>query len=240
MAWYAPKVSTEPAVFKDIMPAWNNLNLINLARVTKSSCILAHVRAATPGLPVIQLNCHPFSHGPFSFMHNGKIGGFNKIRRELTRRLSDEAYSVITGSTDSEHIFALFLDHYKRISADRPRVEEMAEALTATIKEVEDIVDAAGITLPSFMNLAVTDGSSAVVSRHVSGKEAKANSLYVHAGTSFVCKDGHYQMVEPDKGSAVLVASEPLSEDSDWTKVAKNSLVLVDRNLKVHMRPLEL
>ena len=233
-------MSEEPAVFKDIMPAWNNLNLINLARVTRSSCILAHVRAATPGLPVIQLNCHPFSHGPFSFMHNGKIGGFQKIRRELTKRLSDEAYSVITGSTDSEHIFALFLDHYNRISSDRPRVEEMAEALTATIKEVEEIVLTAGVKLPSFMNLAVTDGSSAVVSRHVSGTEAKANSLYVHAGTSFVCTDGHYRMVEPDKGSAVLVASEPLSDDSDWTKVEPNSLVLVDRNLKVHMRPLGL
>ena len=233
-------MSEEPAIFKDIMPAWNNLNLINMARVTRSSCILAHVRAATPGLPVSQLNCHPFSHGPFSCMHNGKLGGFQKIRRELTRRLSDEAYGVITGSTDSEHLFALFLDHYRRISTDRPRVEEMAEALTATIREVEEITEAAGIKLPSFMNLAVTDGSSAVVSRHVNGEGAKANSLYVHAGTSFVCTDGHYRMVEPDKGSAVLVASEPLSDDTDWTKVESNSIVLVDRNLKVHMRPLEL
>jgi predicted glutamine amidotransferase len=173
-------------------------------------------------------------------MHNGKIGSFQEIRRRLTRRLSDSAFNVIAGSTDSEHLFALFLDHYKRISADRPRVEEMADALTATIAEIEEITREAGVKLPSFLNLAVTDGSSAVVSRHVSSSKATANSLYVHAGTSFVCTDGHYRMVEPDKGSAVLVASEPLSEDADWTKVEENSIVLVDRNLKVHMRPLDL
>ncbi len=240
LAWYAPELSEEPAIFKDVTPAWNNFNLLSLARVTRSSCILAHVRAATPGLPVIQLNCHPFAHGPFSFMHNGKIAGFKSIRRKLASRLSDEAFQAIAGSTDSEHLFALFLDHFKRASQDGSRVEEMATALTSTIREVEEITDAAGIEKPSFLNLAVTDGSSAVVSRHISTDSGKANSLYVHAGTSFVCKDGHYRMVEPEKGNAVLVASEPLSGHKDWTKVPPNTMVLVHRDLKAEMRPLEL
>ncbi|MCB1034925.1 MAG: class II glutamine amidotransferase, partial [Acidobacteria bacterium] len=60
VAWYIPG-GTEPAVFKEVNPAWNSLNLHSLARVTRSHCLMAHVRAASPGLPVTQLNCHPFA-----------------------------------------------------------------------------------------------------------------------------------------------------------------------------------
>ena len=52
IAWCAPEICDEPAIFKDVTPAWNNVNLANLARVTRTSCLLAHVRAATPELPV--------------------------------------------------------------------------------------------------------------------------------------------------------------------------------------------
>jgi glutamine amidotransferase len=174
-------------------------------------------------------------------MHNGVIGGFQSIRRKLVSSLSDEAFQAISGSTDSEHIFALFLDHFRRISRGGNRLDEMAAALTSTIREVEELTDEAGITEPSRLNLAVTDGSSAVASRHISAESGgKANSLYVHAGTSFVCKDGHYRMVKPEKGNAVLVASEPLSGHKAWTKVPPNTMVLVHRDLKAEMRPLEI
>ena len=58
IAWYSPEHSPEPAVFRSITPAWSNQNLANVARVTSSKTILAHVRAASPGLPVIETNCH--------------------------------------------------------------------------------------------------------------------------------------------------------------------------------------
>lgn len=45
IAWYVPDVSPEPAQFRSIQPAWNNVNLLHLARVCRSSVVLAHVRA---------------------------------------------------------------------------------------------------------------------------------------------------------------------------------------------------
>ena len=128
IAWYVPEMSDEPALFSSVRPAWNNHNLRHLARVTRSPCILAHIRAATPGLPVTLLNCHPFLWGPFAFMHNGHVGGFRALRRRLLERLSDEAFSLIGGSTDSEHVFALFVDHYRGLDVFDP-AERMA-ALT--------------------------------------------------------------------------------------------------------------
>ena len=103
VAWFCPNHGQEPAVFRSVTPAWNNRNLVELARVTESECILAHVRAASPGLPVIETNCHPFSAGPYAFMHNGVVAGFQEMRRKLLARLSDDAFSAIRGSTDSEH-----------------------------------------------------------------------------------------------------------------------------------------
>ncbi|MEX1096984.1 MAG: class II glutamine amidotransferase [Planctomycetales bacterium] len=117
LAWYVPAISPEPAAFRSTQPAWNNLNLRNLARVTTSGLIFAHVRAATSGLGVSEANCHPFTAGRLAFMHNGAVAGFFAIKRKLQERLSDEAYAQIGGSTDSEHMFALFRDHYERLTA---------------------------------------------------------------------------------------------------------------------------
>ena len=81
VGWFVPGAGAEPAVFRSISPAWNNRNLLDIARVSESPCIFAHVRAASPGLPVIETNCHPFREGSFLFMHNGYVGGFERVRR---------------------------------------------------------------------------------------------------------------------------------------------------------------
>jgi predicted glutamine amidotransferase len=239
VAWYAPEFPEEPALFKDITPAWNNANLLSLARVTRSSCILAHVRAATSGLPVIQLNCHPFVHGPFTFMHNGTVGGFNKIRRALVNRLSDRAYHSIAGSTDSEHIFALFIDHHSRLQKGCEPGIALSDALTATIGEIEELREEAGITEPALLNLAVSDGHAAAVSRYITKGFANANSLYVHAGGSCICSGGRLRLTSPeDQIRAVIIASEPLTEENTWTSVETGTVLVVDPDLDVHIVPI--
>ncbi len=239
VAWYRPEITSAPVVFKDITPAWNNQNLLNLAPVIQSSCVLAHVRAATPGLPVIQLNCHPFSCGPFAFMHNGTVAGFPLLRRRILERLSDEAFQRIVGSTDSEYVFALFIDQFNRTKNGKERSAAMAAALTATIAEIDEIALQAGIQEPSFLNCAVTDGQSAVVSRYVTKDPEKAHSLYYHTGSRYVCADGICQMIRNSgEATAVMIASEPLSQDPGWTWVRGNSMVVVDENRGVEVRDL--
>lgn len=239
VAWYAPEISPEPARFTDVTPAWSNPNLRHLARVVQSPCILAHVRAASPGLPVVMLNCHPFVHGSFAFMHNGRIGGFLSIRRQIQQRLSDLGFDLIAGSTDSEHLFALFTDHHRRLSERAGRTQDptetMAEALVAAIAEVEQIRRAAGVEESSRLNLAVADGRCAVVTRWAS--EGQANSLYLHTGERYVCEGGRCQMETPGIGrGAVIVASEQLSNDPGWEAVPPGSLVLVREDLSVKVR----
>ena len=104
LAWRTPSHS-ELGLFRSLTPAWSNANLRHLSRVTQSDCILAHVRAASFGLEVSQSNCHPFTRGKFSFMHNGEIGSFCRIRRRLCALLSDDSFEGLRGSTDSEVFF---------------------------------------------------------------------------------------------------------------------------------------
>ena len=238
LAWYVPSLSPEPALFRSTTPAWSNVNLFHLARVTRTNCLLAHVRAATSGLPVAQLNCHPFVWGRFAFMHNGDIGGFRSIKRRLRRRLSEESYHLIQGSTDSEHIFALFAEHYRQ--GPGQGIESITQALLAAIDSVNELRRQAGLEEPCRLNLAVSDGNCAVVTRWTS--QETANTLYYHFGRRYYCEDGVCQMQPSSESgpSAVIVSSERLNEDDpNWRKVPVNHMVLVHPGLEVEVRGIE-
>ncbi len=240
IAWYAPEVSNAPALFRAVSPAWNNQNLRHLARVTHSPTILAHVRAASPGLPVSQLNCHPFSWGPFAFMHNGLIGGFRQIRRRLLERLSDQAFGLVAGSSDSEILFAFFVDRYREVDGGG-RVERMARALIAAIREVEELRREAGVEQPSELNVALSDGVAAVATRCTSDEPETAPSLWIQLGERWVCDGRDCRMLDPEVGrGAVIISSERLSDDPGWEAVPPNQLVVVEDDLTVGLLPMNL
>ncbi|MDH5608972.1 MAG: class II glutamine amidotransferase, partial [Cyclobacteriaceae bacterium] len=132
LAWYNHQLSDEPALFKSVSPAWNNTNLLELSKLIESPCIMAHVRAATQGLGVMEVNCHPFKWGKYVFMHNGDIGGFSALRRPLLNSLSDEAFRHLRGSTDSEHFFCLLMDELIRLKELEP-ADRLASAMMGAI-----------------------------------------------------------------------------------------------------------
>jgi predicted glutamine amidotransferase len=170
-------------------------------------------------------------------MHNGSVAGFPRVKRALLASLSGEAFGQIEGSTDSEHVFAMFMDEYWAAPEQSP-VDRMAEALKRTIQKVVELTRRAGITEPSHLNVAVSDGNRAVVPRFASGGQALAPSLYFHFGKRYVCEGGKCRMVSPDEaGRAILVCSEPLSDDPGWLPVPNNSLIVVREDRTVEVRP---
>ncbi len=238
VAWYSREQGSEPALFRSITPAWNNANLRSIARVVKSHCILAHVRAATQAHSVSEANCHPFTNGRFSFMHNGDVGGFRALRRALLERLSDPAFDAIGGSTDSEHVFALFLDRV-RAAGEETKVEDLAGALRATMDDVHELAQRYAPSERSYLNMAVSDGQSSVVTRYSSDPAQPGESLYLDRGHRYVCDGGVCRMVAPDhEHGAVIVSSEPLSKDPGWTKVLDGHMVLIGPDRDVDLRPI--
>jgi len=237
LAWYVEQ-SEEPATFRAVTPAWSNRNLRELARVTRSGCVLAHVRAATQVLEVSETNCHPFKHGRHTLMHNGDVGGFHAVRRPLLDSLGDRAFGSIRGSTDSEHLFAVYLDELDRAGVAAPGMEGMAEALERAIDRVLDLADQHAPGEPSYLNLVVSDGECAVACRYVTEDPRDAETLYVARGR-YQCIDGQARVLPaPDGGGAVLISSERLGDDPAWEAVPVGWWLLVSPRLEVTYRPM--
>jgi len=104
VAWYGDR--PEPCIYKDIRPAWSDANLRQIAHHVRARVFLAHVRAST-GTATTQDNCHPFSVGTWSFMHNGQIGGYDRVRKRLDAEIPDHLYPHRVGNTDSEALFLI-------------------------------------------------------------------------------------------------------------------------------------
>jgi glutamine amidotransferase len=238
IAWYVPELDPEPALFRSVTPAWNNSNLLELARVVKSNVILAHVRAASKHGGQSEANCHPFRWGRYSFMHNGDVGGFARLRRPLLAGLSDEAFEVIDGNTDSEHVFGLVVDELRK----HPHVdlETMAMAMAKAVQRIVALGQEHGIGEPHYLNLALSDGTDAVACRYTTHEGYDGESLFVHKGRIYVCSKGQCRMLAPERGhGCVLISSEPLSDDHGWIPLPRNSMVLIDRDGKVESRPID-
>ena len=228
MGYYtSPALGPEPCIFTSTIPAWNCINLKRLASKTTSPLIFAHVRATTEGA-LSDSNCHPFQHGPLMWMHNGGIGGWKYVKRQLADSLADQWFLLVQGGTDSEWAFALFLDQLERANVN-PNKDPgvggfghavLRKAMLQTIKSINTFIrqipeaNLKEVDTRSLLNFAVTDGHSVVCTRYVGSATDEAASLYFSSGTSWkqAGREGEFKMERRDKGAdIVLVASEPLT-----------------------------
>lgn len=241
ISWYDFSLDEEPCQFRSVHPAWSDQNLRFLARKVRTNMLFAHVRAATPGSLVEEVNCHPFVHGRLTWMHNGMVQGFKKIRRALLRELKDEAYDAIQGSTDSEHLFGLFLNNIENPSGP-VTTEEMVSAMFAMLEDFNRLLFEHDIKEHSYLNLCVSNGRSMIATRYTTNPRVQPASLYYMFGREYVCEDTRCYMV-PDEGQseAVIIASEPFtSHKSDWVKVTRNSMIIVEEDLSIRFADIEL
>ncbi len=201
IGWYGEK--PEPGQFRDILPAWNDSNLHAVSEQIASRLFFAHVRAST-GTPTSRTNCHPFRHGRHLFMHNGQIGEFERIRRELTLRIRPELFRHLQGTTDSELFFFLLLGH----GLD----DDPGAAFALGVREVLDVMAKAGVTAPFRMTAAVSDGESIHALRYAD--DDRAPTLY-YGNT-----EGR------QSGESVLILSEPLDQKTgSWTALPQSHML---------------
>ena len=243
VGWYAPEVDVTPCVFTSVTPAWSNRNLHRLAAKIRSCCFFAHVRAATPGFVVSDVNCHPFQSGRFLWMHNGFIGGFRQLVRRLRAELSDELYHGVEGTSDTEHAFALFLHllgSKRALDVGRYSTGDLAEAMRATIDQIVRWSRESGCSEPSLLNFALTDGSRVVATRYVNEDSAEPPTLYLTHGSRFECQGEVYHMAPSDNGPrAVIISSEPLTlMRDDWEPVPRNHRVTIDSSSTIELAPI--
>lgn len=217
IGWYHPQRETEPFTYKSTQPIWGEVNLTQLARYIESNRILGYVRSATPGQAVDLSNCQPFSYENLLFAHNGYIDNFRKsLYRPIRSRLEDAAYETIKGSTDSEHIFGLFIDELRKDSS-----RGLKTTLEATLKILTELATPDEVKILG--NTIVTDGHQLIASRFAS---------YAPPPSLYWLKD------DPNFPSSVIIASEPLFE-GDWNSCPEQSIITVAENLDVDINELK-
>ncbi|CAF3238930.1 unnamed protein product [Rotaria sp. Silwood2] len=242
---------SRPCVYKSIRPPLNDRNLISLCANTSSKCIFAHIRAGTGRTPTVETNNHPFIFGRYLFMHNGDVGNFRKIKLALLNKLSVKAYENVFGTTDTEHVAALFFTHLGNDWDTELPMENWKQAMMKTFQDILSLVEESAKdtneAVPcSFLNFAVTDSCRLLATRFSSVEDVAPPSLYYSttAGPTLNRKfpddpDGkaiHKMIVRfvHLHGRHAIVASEPNTyKEEEWHLIPANSLVLVDKDFYV-------
>lgn len=198
VAWYGGRDTA--CLYKDVRPAWSDPNLLQIARHVRSGHFLAHVRAST-GTATTRDNCHPFTHGRWSFMHNGQVGGYDKVRRRLDNMIPDDLFRDRMGGTDSESLFLVALAYGLR---QHPRA-----AMARAVFEAEALSKYAGTTPHMRFAAAWSDGDTLYAARYASDRYAP--TLY-------------YRRFD----DGVMVVSEPLDEARNcWKEVPQGHMIIV-------------
>ncbi|SFT67565.1 class II glutamine amidotransferase [Mesorhizobium sp. YR577] len=211
VAWYGAR--PEPGLYRDILPAWSDPNLKSLCRQIRSGLFLAHVRAATGGA-TSRMNCHPFVSGRWAFMHNGQIGGFERVRRGLENSISDMLYDQREGTTDSELFFLMMLQE--------GLAEDPQGAASRATARVLEACRRAGLEPALKLTAAFSDGETLYAIRY--STDAHAPTLYA----------GSFR----ESGGRCLV-SEPFDrEGPNWQPIPPSSFVTMTADAMT-IRPFE-
>lgn len=152
--------------------------------------------------------------------------------------LTDAAFAALGGSTDSEYLFGLFLDRHRALGNTLTPALRLARALEQTLDHVLQRIHELGVRAPSYLNIVVADGRHAAACRITTDRPQYAESLHVHAGHVYRVVDGECRMLPPtDSHGAIIIASEQLSDDSGWTMVPPNHLVVVQTDRRIELKP---
>jgi predicted glutamine amidotransferase len=109
--------------YKQSIPATDfvddNENIPILSDARRSLRGIAHTRRASPGMPINDVNSHPFAFWRYFFAHNGKIQNWEEIRDVLKAHFKQEV-ERLKSSGDAEKLKTVeyCADYCNRITTD--------------------------------------------------------------------------------------------------------------------------
>ncbi len=222
-------------------------NLQSMSRKLAPTCLLAHVRGVTWASDdvVSELNLHPFAFPGAGFVmaHNGHLRDFHAMRYDLVEHLPKSVSRHISGTTDSEWIYALLLAQLGDRAAE-PAAADLVEATIAVLQILRDARARHGIDTCSPLNLFLATSRCLVATRFAMDYgwypsddpmlelDLPYVSLWYTAGRSYVDhEDGWQMLASDDRPQSLMIASEPLTADTaTWLEVPEYSLLSVTRD----------
>jgi glutamine amidotransferase len=178
---------------------WTDQDAPVLARSLRSGAFVAAVRNGTVGMPVTEAACAPFTDGRWSFSHNGMVAGWPESIATPAGKLPVTDLLTLEAPTDSAVLWALLRE---RLRAGEDPVRATVDLLTRVERAAPG----------SRLNFLLTDGEVLVAT-------AWTHSLWVWRSRAG----------PPERGDAVVVASEPPDTGPGWTPVPDRHTVVAWR-----------
>ncbi|MET8245014.1 ergothioneine biosynthesis protein EgtC [Streptomyces sp. NPDC005202] len=146
VGWYA-EGDPVPARYRRAGPIWADLSFADLARVVRTTALLAAVRDATLAGADAEAAAAPFAAGRWLFSHNGAVTGWPGSLAAVARTLPPQDLLSLQARNDSALVWALVLARLRG-------GDEEGQALADTVLEV------AAAAPGSRLNLLLTNGET--------------------------------------------------------------------------------
>ena len=169
---------------------------------TNADGALMHFRWATSGLPVSEENTHPFTHGGYTFIHNGAI----YPPAALDGLINNKYKPFIKGDTDSERYFYFLLteiDSYGLVDGSISAIKKLRQFDFSSV------------------NAMLMNGNEFVT---ICEHDPKRKPDWATDGYY----DLYYKVSQRNGGSEVVVASSGWDQ-TGWTNLPNHSILIADR-----------
>ena len=209
IGWYLP--NKDIARYRQPLPIWNDTNLKDLSLSLKQNLFFAMIRSATDVLNANVVNTQPFAYKHWLFQHNGYIQNFSDDFRIQIRQLLNPDYeNLIQGSTDSEYIFALLMQHIEQCN-------DPVVALQHTFDNIQNVIG----DKRSLLNIHLSDGECIFASKHA------INGL---------CPTLYYgKNIAGFPNNSQLLSSEPLNDDDNWQAIKDHCIIILQANKQIEL-----
>ena len=167
----------------------------------KSSAALLHLRWATEGMPINEVNTHPFTYNDITFIHNGSITPFDCLDHLIDKKYLELAKDT----TDSERYFLYLLTQIEKNGF----IEGVKQGLSFLITNC---------TFSSINMMIINDQSfmaACIYNQDKIPQKFKEDTDYYHL--KFIRHHGE-----------VVVASSGWNQDG-WEEIPNGSVLVVDR-----------
>ncbi len=209
-------------LYKEPMPLYSSNRAKDIIQKVRGRIIVSHVRNASVGGRKKE-NTHPWLYRGWVFAHNGTID-----REELLKLLSSEYSMDLEGDTDSEVFFHLIIQE----------VEGVGNPVKGIINAIKRITNS-GVWFKS-LNFIASDSKKLYALRYVNTNQDYYTLFYVERPREGLklrrLSRETQQLIEMKlvRGEkAIIIASEPMSDEPYWRLIPNKQLVIVDENLNV-------
>ncbi|NJC73813.1 ergothioneine biosynthesis protein EgtC [Planosporangium thailandense] len=181
-------------------PMWADAGLPALAAAVMSRGVLAAVRSATVGMPIVETAVAPFTDGPWLFSHNGAIAGWPDSVAKVASQLPTVDLLTLDAPTDAALLWALV----------RARLRAGATPARAVAETVTEVADAAP---GSRLNLLLTDGTQIVATTAGHALSVRRADGLVLVSSEPLDDDPSWEPVPPGR---LVVATTATVDIAEW------------------------